>query len=702
VNGLPIVQFAEPKTREEIQALRTARDLAKLTQTAPKPTPTTTLVATAPTPEQKQIAEVDEATAIFLSIERGTHAPLYQTPDVIVGKKVVTQAPVQKPSKPPAYISFSRPSKGFVQEYLETEVFPKEQLAEEKTLFKEPWEAQVKAAEQQAREEFEARISAMKTEAKKGQITYPTMTLMERGAQIQRGEPISEKDLAAWEAEQRTAFETQISEWKTTQLKNYNLQVAQWRKEWKPKGIAERMMDWKVQTTPLDWMKGVTTPTKAPLAPVAGIVASGESLVYGVAGLAGVETPRPPPTLVSALISKGVGAVTGKPSTELETMYEQYGKEYVGGTLVGDVILAIGLGIAAEKVVSPVISAVKGAWKGSRPDIWLAKHSSWYYSKTGGLAQQVIGSKGVIEPFSLQAAKAGEMAWLLETTPKTSALTVTAAEYAVHKAKVLPHLISRGGLISIGYLRELGFEKPKIMGGLPARQVSLETVLKTAPKTVPYVPSVFGAAPFIVSASTLSLLLGTAATIGAKIVPSTVKPRPITPVHPILTKPKPTRFEKVAPYVPEVLAPLHKKPEKRKVVPHLKLTDRAKLIKKPKPIGKVLPWIGESPILAQPTEEKGVQVSATKTSLVQAMETTQLLTQVLSPSSPFFEPSTTFRVPVKPPTGKGRRKLRKKRRKKVKGSKIGIFKKVHPVASAKSAASYILGGMNGEKKKRKM
>jgi len=416
----------------------------------------------------------------------------------------------------------------------------------------------------------------------------------------------------------------------------------------------------------LGWGKAVTqftpAPFKEPTKTLAALIASPESLAYSVGALAGKETPRPPPTITGAVITGTVG--------ELE---EKYGQSYLMGSIMGEILLSYGIGKVAEPLTRPVVTAmgkpfqplvssVKGAWKGSHPDIWLAKHSSWYFSKTGGLAQQVVGAKGVSEPFSLQAAKAGEMAWLLETTKGTSGLLLKPTEYAVHKASVLPHLISRGGAISVGYLRELGFEKPKIMGGLPAREISLETIIKTTPKTIPYLPPFLGTAATPIISTAISQTLGALIILGSKPV---VKPKP---------KPKPVPI--VTPWITPIVKP---KP-------------------KPKPVDITIPWLGESLILEQPTKQKQkvVPITILKTATVQTLKTTQLSTQILSPDPSYTR--QTLKPPPFPKRRETRRRRKKKKRRKAKGRKIGIFKKEHPVATAKSAASYILGGIKLGKK----
>lgn len=100
--------------------------------------------------------------------------------------------------------------------------------------------------------------------------------------------------------------------------------------------------------------KKVMPPSLRPVEPVkevGGWVASVEAPVYTVGRLLGLETPRPPPTVSGGLIGKGVGAVTGQPSYELEQALA-YGPEYARGTILGDIAVSLALGWAAGKAWS--------------------------------------------------------------------------------------------------------------------------------------------------------------------------------------------------------------------------------------------------------------------------------------------------------------------------------------------------------------
>jgi hypothetical protein len=147
--------------------------------------------------------------------------------------------------------------------------------------------------------------------------------------------------------------------------------------------LSERMLD--VQTPPVLPSLGIGNPQAIfksplgskpapvrPLAPIAGIVASGESLVYFVPNILGVKgVPQAPPTLTGGLIGKGVQGAAGlvgynATSTELETVMlnQRYGGAYAVGSVFGDVLTgvaigkAVGYGVKTYKVLTPKINTV--------------------------------------------------------------------------------------------------------------------------------------------------------------------------------------------------------------------------------------------------------------------------------------------------------------------------------------------------------
>jgi len=230
-------------------------------------------------------------------------------------------------------------------------------------------------------------------------------------------------------------------------------------------------------------------PTKA----LAGVVATGESLVYLPAALMGKKVPYTP-TFSGAVIGDVGGLVTGKGVGATQELYEKYGRSYIEGSIAGDVLLSYAIGKAIGKGVSTVGGTVKKQLIGSKADKWLIEHSSRYKGwATKGIKPQVVSSP-VFDVGQKSFAwgptrqKAIDLAWGLEMTPKTSGITAPALLETATKTRVLPHLISRGGITSIGVLRDYGFSRSQ-EGLLSApSQIGIQTTKESA-RVLPHVPS---------------------------------------------------------------------------------------------------------------------------------------------------------------------------------------------------------------------
>lgn len=130
-----------------------------------------------------------------------------------------------------------------------------------------------------------------------------------------------------------------------------------------PKGVSGNLGDIIMGK----WL-GVEVAPESPLAVPAGVVASVESLVYSVGRLVGLQTPRIPATLAGGLVSsvietgvKGGALNVGFQETpELKEVREK-GGAYAAGTLLGDTLLALGMGKVAQKAISPVVGKIKGS-----------------------------------------------------------------------------------------------------------------------------------------------------------------------------------------------------------------------------------------------------------------------------------------------------------------------------------------------------
>jgi len=243
----------------------------------------------------------------------------------------------------------------------------------------------------------------------------------------------------------------------------------------------------------------ITGKTVHPLSGFAGLIASVESPVYILGRLAGFRTPRPPPTLTGGLIGKGLQAGVGWKSTELERTMA-YGPEYAVGTIFGDIFVSYATGKAVSKVAKPLTTRVtaktqswltekyieKGplAWKG-----WKEKAVMKVTGARPYLARGEVVLPSLIEPVSLSQLQASQLSWELTQAPGVGGVWLRNIGLAPTKTKVLPHLIARGGAISIGYLRELGFEEPMWKRGL-LPYVTQQQVTRMG--ITPHIPKMIG------------------------------------------------------------------------------------------------------------------------------------------------------------------------------------------------------------------
>lgn len=118
-------------------------------------------------------------------------------------------------------------------------------------------------------------------------------------------------------------------------------------------------------------------------------------------------------------------------------------------------------------------------WRGTRLDVFLAKHSARYYRKTGGLTRGEIEFRGITtgqaigfgygKEFTLALPEtygeymARETVWKALQTPRMGGVTIyKLLGPTPEKTLTLPHLISRKGFYSIGYLGETSFKKGEI------------------------------------------------------------------------------------------------------------------------------------------------------------------------------------------------------------------------------------------------
>jgi len=372
-------------------------------------------------------------------------------------------------------------------------------------------------------------------------------------------------------------------------------------------------------------------------------------------------------TASGAAFGTGISLVTGKGTG---TYIPDYLKDIKGreGEIVGELVFDYMLGKAIGKGVSKAGGAVKKELIGSKVDKWLLEHSGRYK----GWAAKQIKPQAVSSPvFDVgqkaytwsPARQAGiDVAWALEQTPKTSGITAPALLETATKTRVLPHLISRGGQVSIGVLRDYGFSKSK-EGLLSApSQIGIQTTSESS-RVLPHIPSITSR---IVSSGAVPSMIGAGA-VGASraFTPqeTVVQPKTETITEEEL---KQTPSVREIPYLPEIVGVTPKKREKQIVIPRLSLIPETVSIQKQRETQIVIPKVVAVPKLVpvQPQREKEItipkvtqiprvvpeqqqkthQIPMVIPSVVQQQRTQQKQKQVQTTRFP-SSPTTTTRTP---------------------------------------------------------
>lgn len=201
----------------------------------------------------------------------------------------------------------------------------------------------------------------------------------------------------------RAAFERQIEAWRAREWKEtFKPSIEEFRREWRPRGLAERLLAWEPPPTakmeiPLatfygeeetgvqvgfdvgEFLRGTA---KGYATAAAAIVAAPETLVYGVAEWTGVKAPRAPPTVTGELIGVGVqAAITGevKPTPGLERIAEMpYAPTYVVASVLGDIMLGVGISKAVTGTTAVVKKGVTAVGK-TRVGEYIGKGVAYYF-----------------------------------------------------------------------------------------------------------------------------------------------------------------------------------------------------------------------------------------------------------------------------------------------------------------------------------
>lgn len=414
---------------------------------------------------------------------------------------------------------------------------------------------------------------------------------------------------------------------------------------------------------------------KQPVQYAAGVIASAEAPVYSVAKIIGFEAPKPPPTLSGAVVS----AVLGDPR-EMEQL-KRYGKSYAAGSVLGDVVLTyVGGELAGKawsaakkvpivrqvpytaeyvtgKVTRAVTAPIQKAWRGSRMETWLIQHSGRYAGRAAkGISPGIISLPDIskMDKIGLEELIWKSASFDLTTVPRTSGAWITTTTKATAKqTPAMLHLISRGGGLGIGYLRETWFVKPTGADLLVPRNIPLIEVQKQTFRYTPYIPELSSK---ISRGSILPWLMGAGAVQAPKILGVTAVQEPM-----LKQRQKPKRIVK------------------RRAKKELQPQQRS--------AADVVLNLGHVPFTTEISQEKTVLVPSLVELVVQAPGTRT----VQVPSRPIWpqQPSSVFRPPYVPK----RRKLRKRKKKKTrrKKTKFGRYEILYPVATTGQVGEWVLG-----------
>ena len=198
------------------------------------------------------------------------------------------------------------------------------------------------------------------------------------------------------------------------------------------------------------------------------------------------------PTLVSSsvayVLSGGKKEVFG---SELEKISEHPGLlfgEFVGEYLAGKAFWWVGgkawsglQRVTPSAIKEPISYSVKfgrvakvyhglrlwriehlPTWRGSAIDVYLAKHSGWYYTKTGGIAVGEVVIPPTPEVVSYAKLQALSGAYEMTVAPRTGGVWLGRYLVEPTKKKALPHLfvnISKGWIAGPSYLEETSFQR---------------------------------------------------------------------------------------------------------------------------------------------------------------------------------------------------------------------------------------------------
>lgn len=363
-----------------------------------------------------------------------------------------------------------------------------------------------------------------------------------------------------------------------------------------------------------------------------------------------------------------------------------------GPFLAGWVAGEIAQGYVLGKVLEPATSEV-AKWAGkTKPGQWLAKkgkaasealHKSRVYQKwfeATGPHYKAAGeiSRGVVslpytEAVSMKSLEAQQAAWALTEAPRTSGVMLWKTPQEITKRTILPHLFARAGMISKGYLAELGgFQRARHYDPFPSAVKEVTVTETVSPKAaLPFIPTMM---PSKAAASFPSLLfLGAPLTVEPsqakektkvkEMVPTPITETVLKPPTELMQPPKPERMVQ-----PREESFYIQRLRRGLLQPELSREEQKQsLILVPKIISRT-----------QQVTELGVPqlITPAMTQIETPIETPiTTTTTVLKPPPLILEPPTTVKPPTLPSFPDGWPRAKRRRRKRAPRGYSWVFRK---------------------------
>lgn len=286
----------------------------------------------------------------------------------------------------------------------------------------------------------------------------------------------AKQQLAGWEAEVRASAKEQIEKAKAESLKEFEQYAAA------PKqapSLAEQILSWK----PLIAMPSLgVVPVEYEAAPnlgkfmLAGLVATGESIVYGISDLIGVGVqklgeitgaykfeyspywhPAYAPTVTGAVITSGIESAMAfqlKPSEEMKELgafKEKYGTPeavaYGVGSIIGDIMAAYVFGKAAGYSKRQISNLAKK----------ISKATGWRYSHLHYVLHEIkTDLLGKLPKSPITALKQSHLAYKLHEMKSDLAHTILPTRYRqvpVYGGVIYPTVLSEKSKVPASWLK---------------------------------------------------------------------------------------------------------------------------------------------------------------------------------------------------------------------------------------------------------